>query len=92
MNDFGFTFSVQPRGKGANRQSRYSRFPSPQEKAEGRFDDGEIHLLANQPFAPGEGPEHEVHDRPEKTVMNIVPDHGGGQRKKQVHKARQFDF
>ena len=63
-----------------------------QEETEGRFDDGEVDLLANQPFAPGDGPENKVHDRPEKTVVNVVPDHGCGQGKKQVHKPREFGF
>jgi hypothetical protein len=35
---------------------------SAQEKAEGPFDDAEIHLLADQPFAPGNRPKYEVHD------------------------------
>jgi hypothetical protein len=64
----------------------------PQEKAKRLFDDGKVHLLANQPFAPRDGPEDKVHDRPEQAVMDVVPDHGGGQGKEQINKSGQFKF
>jgi hypothetical protein len=71
---------------------RFFTSESLQEKTKRPLDDAEIYLLANQPFAPGNGPEDEVHDGPEKTVMDIVPNHGRGQGKEQVNKSGQFDF
>ena len=71
---------------------RFFLAKSLQEKTKRSLNDAEIYLLANQPFAPRKGPEDEVHDGPEKTVMNIVPDHRRGQGKEQVNKSRQFDF
>ena len=65
---------------------------SPQKKTKRPFDDGEIHLLANQPFAPGDGPENEVHDGPEQAAVNRVSNHRAAQRQEEIDKSGQLEF
>jgi len=63
-----------------------------QKETESFPDDAQVDLLADEPFAPGERPGNEIHDRPKQTVVNGMANHGGSQRHEQIHEARQFNF